>query len=175
MSKDTESKDETVRTKERIPKPVVKTFASIVVLLVVFIGSGVAYTWYIGQAPVESTAIAAPVAAKPAPVIKPSKPSLSNPVTASVQYITSPVAPGSNASLNLKTTATAKCAIAVEYNKIPSKDSGLAPKSADDFGVVSWTWTVDKSAAVGKWPIKVMCEYGKKSAAVQADLIVKNE
>lgn len=158
----------------RVPKPVVYTTISIVSLLVVFVGGGVAYTWYMGQQVPESpAAIAAPVEARTAPVIKPVKPAANAPVSASVQNLTSPVAPGANASLTIRTRPEAKCNITVEYDKVASTDSGLSAKVADDFGMVSWTWTVEDTAAIGKWPVKVLCVYKDKSAAVQADLEVK--
>jgi hypothetical protein len=146
---------------------------SIVVLAVVFVGGGLGYTWYMGQQPVDTTAaIAEPVVTKPAPEIKPVKPSANAKESASVQMLTSPVAPGANASISVKTNPASKCTIKVEYNKILSTDSGLTAKTADEFGMVSWTWTVEETAPLGKWPVKVTCTYNKKSAFVQGDLKV---
>jgi hypothetical protein len=90
-----------------------------------------------------------------------------------VQSLSSPVAPGENASIYIHTNRDSKCTITVVYNKIPSKDAGLAPKTADEFGLVSWSWTVEASAPVGKWPVTVTCEWNKKIAVVIDDLIVK--
>lgn len=160
----------------RVSKPIIKTAVSTVVLLVLLLGAGVGYTWYVGQnSNVNSTAIATPVESKPTTAIKRVKPAANGPVSASVQLLTSPVAPGSNASINVKTNPESKCTISVIYDKTASTDSGLGPKIADDFGVVSWTWTVEASAPQGKWPVKVTCVLGERSAVVQGDLVVKQE
>jgi hypothetical protein len=65
-----------------------------------------------------------------------------------------------------------KCTISVAYSDVPSKDSGLTPRTADNYGVVTWAWTVEPAAAVGTWPVKVTCALGTKSAFVQGDLQV---
>lgn len=147
---------------------------SIFVLLVIVIGGGVGYTWYVGQDTVEDpAAIAAPVALAPAPVIKPTKPAADAKQSAAVQILTSPVAPGSNASITVKTNAESDCTITAEYNKVPSTDSGLGPKKADDFGIVSWTWTVEESVPVGTWPVDVICAFNDQTAMVRGNLVVE--
>lgn len=162
-------------TKKGALKAVRNIVVSIVVLAVLFVGGGLGYTWYMGQQPADATAaIATPVDSQPVPVIKPTKLAANAKESASVQMLTSPIAPGANASITIKTNAASKCTIIVEYNKVPSKDSGLVARTADEFGTVSWTWTVDKTAPLGKWPVKVTCTYNKKSAFVQGDLKVAN-
>ena len=91
-------------------------------------------------------------------------------VAASVQMITSPLEPGMNAMISVKTNAEAKCTIKVVYDKTASTDSGLVEKIADDYGMVSWTWTVEPTAPLGSWPVWVTCANEKNSAAVKADL-----
>lgn len=146
---------------------------SMLVLLILVVGAGIAYTWYMGQSDVENTsAVADPVEYQPVKVVKPVKPAANAKVGASVQALTSPVKPGDNASLTVKSTPGATCAISVMYDKTLSTDSGLKPKLADDFGIVDWTWTVEPSAPLGTWPVKVTCTYLEQSAVVQADLIV---
>lgn len=162
--------------KARVLKSVRNIAISIVVLLVVVVGGGVAYTWYVGQQSVEGTSsIAAPVDPTPAPVIKPTKPAADAKQSAAVQILTSPVAPGSNASITVKTNAESDCTIKVEYNKIASTDSGLGPKKADDFGIVSWTWTVEETAAVGTWPVDVTCAFNDQTAMVRGNLVIEVE
>jgi hypothetical protein len=90
-----------------------------------------------------------------------------------VQSLTSPVAPGDNASIDIHTNRDSKCTITVVYNNIPSKDAGLTPKTADEYGLASWSWTVESTVPVGKWPVTVTCEWNKKIAVVIGDLIVK--
>jgi len=112
------------------------------------------------------------VPTSPTPVIKRAKPDPNNPSSASIQMFTSSVAPGSNASITVRTNPEAKCTIKVEYNKVPSTDSGLVPKVADEYGIVSWAWTVEEEVPLGKWPVKVTCVHNKRSAVVQGDLMV---
>lgn len=163
--------------KARILKRIRNVLLGIVVLTVLLVGGGVAYTWYMGQQPVENTAaVAQPVASPaPPPVITPTRPAPDAKVGASVQMITSPIAPGSNASITIKTNPEAVCTIKVVYDKIESKDSGLSPKTANEFGMAEWTWTVEPSVPAGKWPVKVTCANEKHSAMVQGDLVVRHD
>jgi hypothetical protein len=157
----------------KIPKSVYITVGSIVALLVLFVGAGASYTWYTGQHSDEAVSAAeAPAQTTPVPKHEPLKPAANAKASASVQSLTSPIAPGMNASVTIKTTPTASCKIVVEYNKVASQDSGLGPKTADEYGIVSWTWTVEKTAPLGKWPVTVTCEYNTRSAVVVGDLEV---
>lgn len=158
----------------RLPKFIITTFISIIALAGLLVGGGVAYTWYMGQNEVAITAATAePADTQPIiREIKPSKPSPDARVGASVHMLTSPVAPGDNASITIKTIPTAQCKISVVYGTVTSKDSGLLPKVADDFGLTTWTWTVEESVPHGKWPVNVSCEYNKRSAVVVGDLVV---
>lgn len=160
--------------KARILRAVRNIAISAVVLLVLVVGGGIAYTWYVGQDEAANTAaVPAPVTPTPAPVVKPTKPAANAKQSAAVQMLTSPVAPGENASIMVKTNAESECTIKVEYDKVPSTDSGLKPKTADDFGIVSWTWTVEESVPVGKWPVEVNCAFHDQTAMVRGDLIVE--
>lgn len=162
--------------KSRITKFIRNTLISVGVLLVLVLGGGVAYTWYMGEyGETTSTAIAVPVEAAPPTGITPTKPTADAPVSASVQMLTSPIIPGSNASITVKTTAESECTITVEYNKVPSTDSGLKSQVADDFGMVSWAWTVEESVPLGKWPVIVTCAYNDKSAVVKGELVVADK
>ncbi|MDB5186942.1 MAG: exported protein of unknown function [Candidatus Saccharibacteria bacterium] len=148
---------------------------SVAVLLVVVVGSGIAYTWYVGQNAAVDSPIAAPMEPAPPKVIKPTKPAADAKQSAAVQMLTSPVAPGENASIMVKTNAESDCTISVKYNEIASTDSGLKPKKADDFGIVSWAWTVEPTVPVGKWPVDVICAFNEQSAMVRGDLVVENK
>lgn len=162
--------------KARLLKSVRNIAISIAVLLVVVVGGGVAYTWYVGQDTTDdSIMVAAPVEPVAAPVIKPTKPAADAKQSAAVQILTSPVAPGSNASITVKTNARSDCTIKVEYNKVPSTDSGLGLRKADDFGIVSWTWTVEESVPVGTWPVDVTCAFNDQTAMVRGNLVVEVE
>lgn len=150
--------------KKDILRPVRRILLSAFILLVLFMGAGVAYVYYTGGHPKPAQNATPP---KPVTDVNPlPKPVLPGPNAAegvAVEFITSPVAPGANATINVHTNATSTCTIAVTYNNKPSKDSGLIAKKADAYGNISWTWTIDPAAPVGKWPATVTCVYNKKS------------
>jgi zona occludens toxin (predicted ATPase) len=157
----------------RIPKTALYTAISVIVLLVLLVGGGIAYVWYTGQnAPDISGIDAAPAAAESPAVLTPTKPAANANASASVQVLTSPVAPGDNASISIKTVATSTCTIKVMYGDVQSTDSGLTTKTADEFGIVSWAWTVGATVPTGTWPVTVTCNYNGRSAVVQGNLVV---
>lgn len=143
-----------------------------VTLLVIFFvllgGVGAAYAWYTAR---NAKVV---ITESPTPVSKQLKeatvPAANTPVGVSVTILTSPVKPGSNVSMTIKTKPKAACSIRVEYNKQPSTDSGLVPKQADEYGVVVWTWTVESTRPAGKWPIDVTCAENEKSGYVRGEL-----
>lgn len=146
-----------------------------VVLVVIAVGAGIGYTWYVGQQkptalPVEE----ATPEAKPVTFDRPNTDPKA-PESASVQSLTSPVTPGDNALIAIKTNPGSWCTIKAVYNDVPSKDSGLYGKAADEYGSVSWTWTVESSVPTGKWPVTVTCVRNDKSAVVVGDLVVANQ
>ncbi len=157
-----------------IPKPVVKVLVGVLLLVVLLVGGGAAYTWYMGRntPAAEPPAVEGTSDIKKKPFFEPSKPAANANVGVSVQSLTSPVAPGENASITIRTLPGAECTITVEYNKVKSTDSGLVAKVADEYGMVDWTWTVDASAPKGKWPVDVTCSRGEKSGMVRGDLEV---
>ena len=159
-------------SKPKILRSIRNIAISFVVILVLAVGAGAGYTWYMGKQKVASTVVAEPVQASP--VIKPTKPAENTSVGVSVQSLLTPITPGSNTSITIRTTPSATCTISVVYKDVPSTDSGLKAEQADDFGMATWTWTVGVSVPLGKWPVKVTCTYNKKSGVVQGDLVVAN-
>src|SRR5437868_9490 len=109
------------------------TLITVISLIVLFIGAGIAYVWLSGRTPAKQpqpkTATIQPPSAP-----KPSQPGPNAVEQASVQSLLSPVKAGDNSSLSVKTNATSTCTVSVTYNNIPSKDSGLSPKIADAYG-----------------------------------------
>lgn len=148
---------------------------TILALLVLFVGAGAAYTWYVGKHSKVEIVEDVPTEKLPDPFEQPKKMAPDAVVAASVQMITSPLVPGSNAMLTVKTNPEAKCKVSAIYNNVPSTDSGLSEKIADGYGMVTWTWTVEASAPVGVWPIKVVCANEKKSAEVKTELKLVKE
>lgn len=148
--------------------------AGVLVLLATI--AGVGYTYYMGtQAPSKPFKTLEQVAPKTAPVQKPSVQAANVPTSVSVTSFTSTVAPGMNATISIQTNPTAICSITAVYNNVPSKDSGLQSKQADEFGTISWGWTIESTAPLGKWPVTITCTRNKKDAVVVGTLeISKN-
>jgi len=148
-----------------------RIFIFLLILVLLLGGAGVAYAWYTARNAKVS------VVEKPTPVTRTLKkatvPAKNVPVGVSVTILTSPIKPGSNASISIKTKPLAACSIRIEYNKQPSTDGGLVPKQADEYGVVTWTWTVEPTRPVGKWPIDVTCAEEEKSGYVRGELILE--
>jgi len=142
------------------------------VLCVLALGAGIAYTWYMGKRPVIAAEKPVTVSSRPA-IIKPHKVASDAKIGAAIQMFTADVRAGENASMTVRTNPEAECAIAVKYNNVPAKDSGLVIKVADEFGVASWAWTVAPGTPPGKWPVQVTCKNKKYSAVVIGDLVVK--
>jgi len=149
---------------------------SALVLLIVLGAGGFVYTWYMGEhGPQNPSAFEEPTKSPKAPSHTPAPRVANAPISASIQSLTSPVTPGSNASVTIRTAPEANCTISVIYDKTASTDSGLAPQKADVYGMASWAWTVEATTPLGKWPVKVTCELDKKSAMMQGDLVVAKE
>ena len=171
---DTEPKHKKGLRKSKAYKFIRNLLIGFIVLIFILVGAGVAYIWYVGQygnveiADEEPTASTATVKLR-----NPTKIAANAKEGVSIQMLSSPVKPGENASVDVKTNPDSKCSIKVEYNKIPSKDSGLVTKTADEYGLVAWSWTVDPAAPIGKWPVTITCVWNKKSAVVIGGLVVK--
>lgn len=155
-----------------VHKSVRNAIVSAVVLLVLLVGAGVAYTLFAYQKPVQTApTLTAPADENPK-AIKPTKPAANAQEGVAEDSLITPVKAGENTSIAVRTNATSKCTISVTYNGVASTDSGLSPKTADDYGSVSWTWTVGKNVPPGKWPVKVTCTYNGRSGVLQVDLEV---
>jgi len=158
--------------KKRIVRTIRNVTISVAVLLVVLVGAGLAYTWFMGRTVVADVVIEEDD--EPKATTRQVEQAANVPQSASVQSLTSPVVPGNNALITVKTNPGSWCTITVEYDEVASTDSGLKAKTADEFGIVSWTWTVEASRPTGKWPVTVTCLRNELSAVVVGDLIVAN-
>lgn len=137
-----------------------------IIVAVLLIGAtlGFAYVWYMGKTqPVQPAAVTKTVAttapAPATPVVDENAP-----VGVATQSFSSQVPRGGNASLSIRTRPQAACSIRVTYSTTPdqakeSKDGGLVPKTADMYGVASWTWTVEADRPGGAWPVEITCAY----------------
>lgn len=147
---------------------------SAVVITVLIVGLLLAYAWYAGQQePVVQEVEPAPT--RSTTPTAPPEPADDMPVSIVQQTIVSPVAVGDNTALSIKTLRGAACSIEFTYNdsSIKSRDSGLIPQTADEFGMVEWTWTVTADTQPGAWPAEVTCALNDKSAYLRADITVE--
>lgn len=160
--------------KRRILRTVRNIAISIVVLVAVAMGAGVGYIWYTGQETPAATAATELPQLVVQQAAKRPLPSADAKASASIQQMTSPVAPGGEVALHVRSNPTATCNITVEYNKVPSNDAALINKTTNDFGMVDWRWNVPVTAPKGKWPVTVTCSLDEaRSAVVIGDLIVE--
>ncbi|MFA4836571.1 MAG: MBL fold metallo-hydrolase [Dehalococcoidia bacterium] len=90
-----------------------------------------------------------------------------SPISLEIVSVTNPAVPGANATLMAKTEPGAICTITVHYASGPSKAQGLAPKSADSSGNVSWTWNVGTNTTPGSWQIVI-------TASLSGDLVTQS-
>jgi micrococcal nuclease len=91
----------------------------------------------------------------------------------SVVSLSSPVAPFSDAMLEIQTAPGAICAITVHYKSGPSRARGLVPKPADRKGRVVWQWRVGSNTTPGRWPVDVTCEKGEARGEVRTSFEVR--
>lgn len=163
------------KSKLRIPKPLSRVLIGIVALIILFIGAGLAYTYFDEPDTVENDSDVETAQQFYEPSLNDNEPGPDANVGVSVQMLTSPVAPGSNATFKVRTLRGAECDITVEYDGIESQDTGLMTKTADRFGMASWTWTVEETVPHGEWPIEVLCSRNEQSGMMRADLEVGPE
>jgi hypothetical protein len=144
---------------------------SALILLVLMMCGGTIYIYIMdkGTGSKIETLPAANIATDDQP-IKPMQPSVNAPEGAAIQMLSSPVAPGSDASVSVQTNPGSTCTIVVAYSKSNSTAAGLIAATADAFGSVNWDWTVDANAPLGTWPVKITCTYHSHVGFVQGDL-----
>ena len=87
--------------------------------------------------------------------------------------LTSPAAPFTDATLEIKTSPGAECTIVVIYKSGPSRARGLVPLAADRAGRVAWTWRVGSNTTPGQWPIEVTCRKGEDTGALRTSFEVR--
>lgn len=135
------------------------------------VGIGVAYAWHTAsQEPLPQQTAAQPQ--NFTPMIQKPKPDPNAAAYASVQSLTTPIAPGDNASITVKSNLEAICMIVVEFAGQTSKDSGLIRKPVDEFGLVTWAWTIGANDPEGERTVKVTCQHNNKTSFVQGVVMV---
>jgi hypothetical protein len=145
---------------------------SALILLILFAVAGVVYVRFGGTSSKQASSTNAAPPPQQLSLPAAHKPDPKAPVGVALQSLYTPVKAGQNTSITIKTTPTAKCTIKVTYDGHASADSGLAAKNADEYGMATWSWTVEKTVPAGKWPVAVTCVYNKHSGFLQKDLQV---
>jgi hypothetical protein len=79
------------------------------------------------------------------------------PMEIAKEAFTDTVAQGGDASVSVRTEASAKCVIEVLYDSGPSQASGLDPKTASAAGKAIWSWRVGGNTKTGVYPVTVIC------------------
>jgi len=155
-------------------KTIRKIVIAVIVLAVLFVIAGVAYVLIADQSAPKPAAKPAHASTdtQPSALPKPVQPGPNAQEGVAIEAVTTPVAAGANSSVAISTNAGSTCTITVTYSGVPSTDSGLAPKTADPYGNVTWAWTVGSTVPVGTWPIKVTCVYHGRTGVVLDDLQV---
>ena len=105
--------------------------------------------------PTEEQPIVQPTA--PPPTAQPTEVPPVKP-TIDIVSLTSPIAPGGQASLTIKTTPGAACTITVYYKSGPSQAQGLGPQTANSEGNVTWSWKVGTRTTPGTWHVVVTAD-----------------
>jgi hypothetical protein len=94
-------------------------------------------------------------------------------VPISVVSLTSPVAPFTDATLQIQTTPGASCSVTVLYKSGPSRAKGLYPQTADGKGQITWRWRVGSNTTPGRWPIVVRCGNGGDTGELRTSFEVR--
>lgn len=147
------------------------------VVFLLLVGAGVAYTWYVGLQPAPAPEVVEDTRDERPAVTTARKMAPDAVIGVSKQMMTSPVMPGENVSLTVKTNPEANCSIVVTYGKKgetdkQSTDSGLRDKVASEYGMITWTWTVEPERPLGEWPVVVSCANEANSAELAVDLVL---
>lgn len=163
-----------LHARKRRRRRLASTIMFMIVTMAVLSVLGLVYTWYVGQQVDSPVAEIPDTSSKRAQPKEPPKPTKKTQVGIVVQAFLTPVKIGDNASLSIRTLPGAPCTISFTFNddNERSKDTGLIPKIADEYGLVDWTWKVMSNVRPGTWPVEVTCANGSQSAYSRSDLEV---
>ncbi len=159
----------------RASKTLSKAVISALILVILFSGAGLGYTYYVDkQNSVNALRSSANTADQQGVTIIPQKPSPNSPESVSLEVLSTQIARGQTDMVSIKTQANSTCTIAVTYfGGIFAHDPGLIAKTADDFGTVNWNWNIGPTAPLGQGTVKINCTFYKKTAMVEGNFQVK--
>lgn len=103
------------------------------------------------------------------------QPTVLLPVTTSIDVVslTSPISPGGQASLTIKTAPGAACTITVYYKSGASQAQGLGPQTANNDGNVTWGWKVGTRTTPGTWRIVVTANINGQMITNEIQFVVQ--
>lgn len=143
-----------------------------VVLLMLLVLTGLVYTWWMGKqvrVEIPDAPISRPITKAPSVIPDDAQ------VGVALQSLTTPVKPGENVAMMIRTNPEAACSIQVAYaNDQLSSDTGLMPKTADEYGTASWSWKVEENRSPGIWSATVTCANSAHSGVYVGKFEVKN-
>jgi competence protein ComEC len=87
--------------------------------------------------------------------------------------VSSPVVPGGDASVRIRTSPGASAQIKVFTKSGVSQAKGLEDAVADKDGYVIWNWKVGSSTAEGTWRIEVSASQGREKIVEESSYMVK--
>jgi hypothetical protein len=157
-----------VATSKRLRRTIIGSIMGVTLI----IGGGLVYTWWMGRHAKLAPQVEAATVQDSRPFFEPTAPDPRENVGVAIQALTSPLTPGSNASVSIRTFPDATCTITVTYNNVKSTDSGLAGKTADEYGTIVWSWSVESNVPIGKWPVDITCIHHEKTGYVRGDLVI---
>ena len=159
-------------------KGVVKILIMAIILIALLIGAAVLYAWYTSQKDGGNRAEVVETT-KPKPVRSPRRSDPNGAIGVALQYISSPIAPGQQASMTIHTDTDAKCTIEARHRPedkpkpVKIKLPGFEDQVSDEFGMATWKWTVPASGPLGEWEVEATCANNKNSARYIADFLVE--
>lgn len=172
MLRELKNSPATQRGQKRLRRKRTATIAFVLtlMLLLLFTLGAVIYNWYNGQnaevAVVDTPSKLTNVIAKPQAIAQ------NQAVGVYIISLSTPLTAGSNASTTIRTLPESACSIEVLYNGMKSTDMGLSPKIADEYGSVTWSWTVEKGQPIGKWPVNITCAKNDSTGFMRGDLVI---
>lgn len=162
-----------VTVTKRASKVIRRTVISSIVLVILLVGAGIGYTYYMDKQDSAALKSSTNAADQQGETITPGKPSPNAPEDASLEVLTTPIARSQTNMVSIKTQAYSTCSIVVTYlGGVVAHDPGLTPKTADDFGSVNWNWNISPTAPLGQGMVKITCDFYKKSAMVEGNFQV---
>jgi hypothetical protein len=101
------------------------------------------------------------------PLPTPLAPGPNSPEGVSIEVLASPASIGSDVYLSVLTNAGSTCSVAMSYNGGQTGTAVASDQIANDYGDITWNWTVGSNVPVGTWPVKVVCAYrGRTGVAI---------